>query len=532
MKNVQLKLLVAFLIVFSCTLLFHIRESQAIYKEVKSSTISLSVVDSTSSHTVTLDARNGSTTTVSVIHNGTIGSALYTPTRTNYNFMGWYDSNNQRIYADKQITGNVTFHAEWTKIVCKKVTDVNNLNTEECLGSAGCVTSGVGYTAHSTITYGTIFGENSPKAGDAYDCDVYYNPNEDTFDEVDTYGKHIERFYFVRDKENNGSEDTAVLIYYTSFDGNGRVDTQNTDKNNIGSGHYDVAMTWLPTSSTWANPGLINFGSGTGTISRFLSVADLTTVCGPLNNNGTANTNYFINCLGGTKQNWFLFENSRFQASSLGRAGIWLETDGIRFYRIQTGSIAVGTFTLGTNSDNMARPVIEIPMSALEGFVNANRYTITFETHGGTPTISSVRRYEGETIGEIPTVTLEHNTFDGWYQTYTNGEYSNPAGTSTVVHSDLTLHAKWVAKSTCTVNLVLNGGTGLDTPVVVDVGDLYVPGTPTKDDNTFVGWFTDSEMTVSYDSTVPISGSSLTLYAKWASVNYVADVAGVGQFES
>ena len=208
MKNVQLKLLITFLIVFSCALLFNINSTKAIYKEVKGTTISLSVIDPSSDHTVTLQLNDGTGnyTTVTKAHNAEMGSDLYTPTRTNYNFMGWYDSNNQRIYADVQITSDVVFHAVWAKIVCKKVENSNNLNTETCLGSNGCLTNHVGYSSNDTITYGTIFADGSPVAGDAYDCDVYYNSNSDTFDETDAYGKHIERFYFIREKENNGGK--------------------------------------------------------------------------------------------------------------------------------------------------------------------------------------------------------------------------------------------------------------------------------------------------------------------------------------
>ena len=542
MKNNQLKLLITFLIVFSCTLFFHIISTQAIYKEIKGTTISLSVVDPSGNHTVTLAVNDGTgtTTTVTKAHNATMGSDLYTPTRTDYNFMGWYDSNDRRIYADEQITSDVTFHAEWAKIVCKKVTSVNDLHTEDCDGTQGCTISGVGYTSTDTIRYGSLMDGSIPVAGDAFNCDVYYDPNDVDYDETDTHGKHIERFYFVREKVNNGSENTAVLIYYTSFDGNGRVDTQNTPKADIDSQHYSVAETWLPTSTLWSNPDLIDFDPNNGQITRFLSKADLETVCGSfVNSNSPANAAYFTACFNNMStngtvngKNWFIFENSRFQSSNLARAGMWLETDGTYYYRIQTSTLSVNRFSDGNSSDNITRPVIEVPISALEGYINANRYTITFNTHDGTPTINSVTKYEGDTIGAITTVTRDHYTFDGWYATYNNGVYSDPVDSSTVIHSDLILHAKWVAKPTCTVTLELNGGTGVTTPDIVDIGDLYVPGTPTKTDSTFLGWYTDSATTIPYDSSVPISTATLTLYAKWNTINYVAEVDGVGRYET
>ena len=395
MKNIRLKLLMTILVMFSCTLFFNIEKTKAVYKETKTTTISLTVINPSSTVTITYDYNDGvrqpfdETKTI----NTAIGP-LTTPTRTNHNFLGWFDgtsSNANRIYGDELATSNVTYYAHWKKIVCKKVTSAANLNTETCAGDDGCRTNGTGYSAqNNVITYGTIYGSNSPIAGDAFDCDIDDN---DVYDETDQYDKHVARFYFVREKENQGSDDTAVLIYYTSYDSNGRVDSQHTNKDIIGSGHYDVALGWLPTSSTngWSNSALIDFDPDNGKITRFLSVDDLVSVCGPLKNDGTQDTAYLTACFNRpsaenpnvTIPNWFMFENSRFQSKNLGRAGIWLEYNGVRYTRLQTSSLAIGTYSSASGGDNMARPVIEIPMTALEGYVPLAKYELSFETHGG-----------------------------------------------------------------------------------------------------------------------------------------------------
>ena len=534
-KNSKLKLFVIILILFLCPFFFKIKDTLGIYKSTLSTSINLTVLDPSSTMQVTLQLNDGSGTSTDVYktYNEQMGNDLYTPTRTNYNFMGWYDANNNRIYPSTQITGNVTFHAEWVQIVCKKAVA---LNTETCSGSSGgCRTGGTGYNAQDTITYGTLYGNESPRSGDAFDCDINY---DGTYDEIDQNGKHVERFYFVREKENQNGDDTAVLIHFTSYDSNGRVDSQNTLPNsNIGSNHYDVALGWLPTSSTWDNPGLIDFDGSNGKVTRFLSVDDFETVCGPLSSNGTADTAYlkacFNNPVTGIK-NWYMFENSRFQSNTLGRAGIWLEYNGVHYTRLQTSSLAVDTYSSATGGDNMARPVIEIPMSALDGYENEIRYDIDFNSHGGTTVSEIYRRYEGEQLGTLPTPTREHYSLDGWYATYDSGTdtYSNQVTTSTVVHSNMTLHAKWTAKPTCNVTLILNGGSGVGSSAIVDIGDYYDPGTPTKTDSTFLGWYTDAGFNTPYDSTVPISTSTLALYANWTSANYAVRVAGVGDFET
>ena len=416
----------------------------------------------------------------------------------------------------------MTFYAHWQKIICKKVTNASNLHTETCL-SGGCRVGAIGIPANSDITYGTVYGQGSPIAGDAYNCDV----NDDgTFDAQTQYGKFTERFYFLRQIDNGNDETTGALVYYTSIDSNGPVDSQHNSS--IGSTNYNDASAWLPTSSSgsdsWDNPGLIDFDSGNGKISRFLNFADLSAVCGPVS--GEKGASYFADC-----GKWFLFENSRFQSTGLGRAGIWLEHVDNTYYRIQTQTVQLAIPQTGANSDNTARPVIEIPMSAFEGFKNVEKYIVNFDTHGGTPEIPSIRRYSGDLIGTLETPTLEHYVFAGWYAEST---YNTLVTAETIVTGDMTLHAKWTPKPTSTITLNANGGAfnGESTySYIVDTGDTVDADDfpePVYEGYSLVGWYTDQELTIPFDDTNPITESTLTLYASWEVSNYVARVNGQG----
>ena len=458
-RSNKLKLIIIVLILFLCPLLLRIKNTFGVYKSTLSTPISLTVIDPATSFPITLEINDGTgnTTTIYRSYGQEFGN-VSPPARTNYNFLGWYDgtgSDANRIFLDEIMTGPVTYYAKWQKVICKKVTDENKLHTETCVGSQGCTTSGTGFdkTNNKIITYGTTYGLNSPTAGDAYDCDVN---NDGTYDPQDQYGKYTERFYFLKEYEHNNSEKTATLIYYTSFDGNGRVDSQHNS--NIGSDVYNTALTWLPTSSIWTNPGLIGFTSNNGNITRFLTLDEVETVCGTISRpfptppSTVAAASYWNGC-----QQWYLFENSRFQSSNLGRAGIWMEIDNEQHYRIQTGSVAL--MSVAASSQNTARPVIEIPFSAFEGYKNTEKYTITFNTHDGTPQIEQRRVYTGDPIGTIPTVTREHYIFDGWYSSYSNGEYSNLVDAETIVENNMTLHAKWVPVPTSTVTFDATGGT-------------------------------------------------------------------------
>lgn len=526
MKNIKLKLFIAVLIIFSCIIIFPIDKTFSIYKEVKGTTINLTVLDPSTAFPVTLDLNDGlgTTSTEYRTYNQELGS-ITNPSRTNYNFLGWYDGtseNANRVYSDQLITGPVTYYAHWQKIVCKKVTNANNLHTETCL-SGGCRVSAVNIPANSTITYGTTYGPSSPIAGDAYDCDVN---NDGTYNAQTEYGKFTERFYFLRQIDNGNDEATGALVYYTSVDSSGPVDSQHNTS--IGSTNYNDALVWLPTKTTtntpWNNPGLIDFDSGNGKISRLPNFADLSAVCGPIS--GEEGASYFADC-----GKWFLFENTKFQSTSLGRAGIWLEPVGNQYYRIHAQMVQVGK--VENSSNNTIRPVIEIPLSAFEGYKNTDKHTISFNTHGGVPQIENRRVYTGDPIGAIAGVTKDHFTFDGWYANYSNDVYSTPVDATTIVEGDMTLHAKWNPIPTNTVTFDANGGTinGESTfDLIVDTGNTIDENdfpTALYLDHSFERWYYDSELTQPFDKTKPIT-DDITLYAAWIIGNSVARVNGIG----
>ena len=522
------KLLLIGLILFLCPFLFKAEDTLSIYRETLSTTVNLTVLDPNANYVVTLELNDGTgnTRTEYRSYNQELGS-ITAPTRADYNFLGWYDANDNRIYSDELITQDVTFYAKWQKIVCKKVTDDSKLHQETC-ESGGCRVSGLDNTfpVNSTITYGTTYGPMSPIAGDAYDCDV----NDDgIYDGQTEYGKYNERFYFLRQISNGNDEPTAALVYYTSFDSRGPYDSIHTP--NLGSTNYTEALTWLPTSSSgsdpWDNAALIDFDANNGgQISRFLSFDDISAVCGTLS--GNADVTYFKNC-----GKWFIFENTRFQSADHGRAGIWLQMYNNNYHRIQTQSLKLEVPQNGVNSDNTARPVIEIPLSAFEGYKNSEKHLISFNTHGGTPQVANRRVYTGDSIGTIDTVTKKHYTFDGWYATYSNGVYSNPVSATTIVDSDMTLHAKWNPVPTSTITFNANGGTIngestfdvlVDTGEAIDVNDIP---TATYLDHTFDGWYMDTELTEAFDETEEIT-EDITVYAAWITGNSVARVNGVG----
>ena len=72
-----------------------------------------------------------------------------------------------------------------------------------------------------------------------------------------------------------------------------------------------------------------------------------------------------------------------------------------------------------------------------------------------------------------------------------------------------------VTKYTVTFNS--NGGSNVASITVDANGKITLPKDPTKADNTFGGWFTDSACTKAFDANTAIT-ANITLYAKWTAV--------------
>jgi len=291
----------------------------SIYRETKGDSILLNILNSGDSVLVTFNPNGGLIDPEDASRNVEDGEAvgqLPTVTQTNHNFIGWFTQadGGEEINADTIVTGTtVTYYAHWAKIVCKKAV-TGTLHTETCVSTGSCAASGGGYNANDKIYYGTIPGVNSPVVGDAYDCDV----NDD-----DTWDPLTERFYFVR-SYGNDEPNTSVLVHFTSFDELGQMDSSSSRNNYL----YNDAINYLPTASTWDNPGL---NSINGNVTRFISREDLSVACG-----SESGGNKFANCR-------FFLENTRYQSGSLGRAGIWLLAEGNTHYRIHTEQLSVTT---------------------------------------------------------------------------------------------------------------------------------------------------------------------------------------------
>lgn len=145
-----------------------------------------------------------------------------------------------------------------------------------------------------------------------------------------------------------------------------------------------------------------------------------------------------------------------------------------------------------------------------------DKFTVTFDSKGGSAVAAKTDIAKDSTITAPEAPTKTDFTFVGWYKDNNCTEAWNFE--TDKVTANITLYAKWEAvEDVPQAILVFNNGSENGTlDAVKDGGKFFYdkPADPKKDYNSFVGWFTDSECTESYNfENEAVDG--ITLYAKY-----------------
>ena len=138
-----------------------------------------------------------------------------------------------------------------------------------------------------------------------------------------------------------------------------------------------------------------------------------------------------------------------------------------------------------------------------------NQYTITFDTDGGSE-IASITQDYGTAVTKPQDPTKTGNTFDGW----------NTEIPSTMPAEDVTIKANWKINE-YTVTFNSNGGSTVESKNVNYNNAVSAPGSPSKEGNTFGGWYTDNgtfQNSWNFQSDKVVD--NMTLYAKWTVNKY------------
>ena len=169
---------------------------------------------------------------------------------------------------------------------------------------------------------------------------------------------------------------------------------------------------------------------------------------------------------------------------------------------------------LGDDEENATAYDFDTPVTGditLTAKWNINKYTVTFNSYGGTPVPPAQEVEYGLTATKPDDPTLKGHTFAFWYLGE-DEENATAYDFDTPVTGDITLTAKWnINKYTVTFNSY--GGTPVPPAQEVEYGlTATEPATaPTKTGYTFDGWYLGDEK---YDFSDAVE-QNITLYANW-----------------
>ena len=138
-----------------------------------------------------------------------------------------------------------------------------------------------------------------------------------------------------------------------------------------------------------------------------------------------------------------------------------------------------------------------------------DKYTISFNSNGGTAVKSITNYYEEEVI-EPSIPTKVGHTFTGWYK---DEELTQLYTFSTIPSQNIILYAGWI-KNKYIISFNSNGGTIVNSITKYYKEKLIEPIPPVKEGYTFAGWYEDGKLTKKYLFDTVLA-KDITLYAKW-----------------
>jgi len=147
-------------------------------------------------------------------------------------------------------------------------------------------------------------------------------------------------------------------------------------------------------------------------------------------------------------------------------------------------------------------------------------YRVEFDPQDGTVSPTSRDISFDSQYGTLPTPTRTGHTFVGWFiGTHPSCTLVTPS-TILTTPSNHTLHAHWTVLSVF-VTFVSNGGTP-ESETIIQIPDLNynLPPPPSRPGYTFVGWFTTATGGTQVTGSTTVPPTAHTLYARWTANTY------------
>lgn len=522
----------------------------SLHKWDKSSVGTLYAYWEARTYTVSFNYNNGNGNNGSVIatYDSEMPSIRGVPTRTGYIFVGYYDSaNNGTKYYNANLTSaktwdktsNTTLYAHWIGVDYSVRFDGNGSTSGRMDNQAFVYATAQNLNVNRFARTGyTFVGWNTEADGNGTSYDNSASVNNLTTENngiVVLYAQWRANTYRVS-LDGTRSITTAEKTYTVSFNLNGASGTApsaQTVNNSIGLTYPNI-----PTRSGYVFGGWYTTSSCTGNPYNFAAevTADITLYAKWISYSGTGVIPY----------------NGSLSVSVVSKSSSTKHY--YAFVPLVSGSVTI--YTNGGMSDTY-------------GFLyNSNKSQLTYDDDGGdgnnfkiTYTVTAGTLYYvwpagysgsgnttvyisggnpavgGKTTGSITIDTQEYSdvtfgssftlstdisrvgyTFAGWYDGIggTGTQYTDAEGNSVRVWDkaeNTTLYPKWNVNQ-YTISFVSNGGSTVDS-ITQDYGSaVTAPTKPNWSEKSFVGWFTDSNLTNEYHFTT-MPAENVTLYAKW-----------------
>ncbi len=480
---------------------------------------------------------------------------LPTPTRNGYDFKGWYLENTfetQVERVDSSFSGNITIYAKWEKATYSISYVLNDGTLPDNVPTSYTVTDEVVLPIPEKEDLG--FGgwyTNYSLSGEAVSTIPVGSFGNKVF-----YAKWTRPTYSIIYNLNGGTIQSNAPTSYIS--GDSVTLPTNVVKNGYAfAGWYDngAFIGDAITKITSSYSGNIAFYAKWELIEYDI---DYNLVGGTLADSITSYTiesNFVLPTptkTGYTFKGWY--DNSSYSGSAItqiepGNTGdltLYAKWSSISYYiRYMTnggylpGSAPTGrtieqSVTLPTptktgfgfegwykDSDLTDGPITVIPAGYAADLIlyakwgTPTTYSINWVLNGGTMPSGYPTSYTDYDSFQLPIPTKDGLGFDGWYD---NSSFNgNPIEEITVgTTGDKTFYAKWGTPTIYSINWVLNGGTLPNgTSNSYTNYDTIVLPTPTKDGNTFEGWYTESNFINRVTTIEEGSTGNKTFYAKW-----------------
>jgi uncharacterized repeat protein (TIGR02543 family) len=438
----------------------------------------------------------------------TVGSLPTAPTKTGYNFGGWFtqtNGNGTAFTASSVVTGNITVYAKWNTNAYTVTFDDQGATT---------LVSPTNKTVTSPAT--TIDALPTPPAKTGYIFGGWFTETNGAGTEF-TANSNVITSLTVYAKWNTYS-------YSVTFDGQNATTPASPNVINVNSPDTIVGTLPVPPTKTGYNfGGWFTQSSGNGTAFTASSVVTGNiTVYAKWNSNSTFTVTF--DGQGATTQP----NPSSKTVVSPATTVVTLPTQPTK-----TGYIFGGWFTQpsGAGAQFTATTIVTASITVYAKW-NTYSYTVTFDGQGATtlpsPTIKTVTS-PATTVVTLPTSPNKTGSiFAGWY-TQTNGNGTQFTAT-TVVTANITVYAKWNSNTYYTVTFDDQNATTPVSPTTIPVAPAAaigsLPASPLKTGYIFGGWFTLQNGAGAEFTASSIVNANITVYAKWNSYSYTVTFDG------